>query len=169
MTARIYVGTYAKYSEGSIAKAPRAEGAWLDLEDYADAEEFAEACKALHADEEDPELMFHDYDGFPEDYYSESSLDAAIWDWLELDEDDREMLSAYRDAVDSTGTIEQARDAYMGKADSEADYAKQYADDTRMLEYMPEHLRWYFDFERLARDLFMCYFTMANGYVFSRF
>lgn len=28
MTYRIYVGTYAKYSSGSI------KGAWLDLEDY---------------------------------------------------------------------------------------------------------------------------------------
>lgn len=50
--ARIYVGTYAKYNEGSIF------GKWLDLSDYSDSEEFYEACRELHKDEEDPELMF---------------------------------------------------------------------------------------------------------------
>ena len=31
---RVYVGTYAKYNGGSL------EGKWLDLEDYADKDEF---------------------------------------------------------------------------------------------------------------------------------
>lgn len=52
--ARIYVGTYAKYNDGSI------EGKWFDLSDFSDKDEFYEACKELHADEEDPEYMFYD-------------------------------------------------------------------------------------------------------------
>ena len=43
--ARIYVGTYAKYNDGSI------EGKWFDLSDFSDKDEFYEACKELHADE----------------------------------------------------------------------------------------------------------------------
>lgn len=81
--SRIYVGTYAKYNSGSI------QGAWLDLEDFDDKESFLEACKELHADESDPELMFQDFEGFPKSMYSESSIPYALWDWLELDEDDR--------------------------------------------------------------------------------
>ena len=40
--ARVYVGTYGKYNNGSLF------GAWLDLSDYADKEEFYEACRELH-------------------------------------------------------------------------------------------------------------------------
>ena len=48
--ARVYVGTYGKYNNGSLF------GAWLDLSDYADKEEFYEACRELHKDEEDAEF-----------------------------------------------------------------------------------------------------------------
>ena len=40
--ASVYVGTYGKYNNGSLF------GAWLDLSDYADKEEFYEACRELH-------------------------------------------------------------------------------------------------------------------------
>ena len=49
--ARVYVGTYGKYNNGSLF------GAWLDLSDYTDKEEFYEACRELHKDEEDAEYM----------------------------------------------------------------------------------------------------------------
>ena len=35
--AKVYVGTYVKYNNGSLS------GAWLDLSDYSDKEEFYEA------------------------------------------------------------------------------------------------------------------------------
>ena len=37
--AKVYVGTYVKYNNGSLS------GAWLDLSDYSDKEEFYEACR----------------------------------------------------------------------------------------------------------------------------
>ena len=40
--ARVYVGTYGKYNNGSLF------GAWLDLSDYSDKEDFYEACRELH-------------------------------------------------------------------------------------------------------------------------
>ena len=145
-TARLYVGTYAKYNSGSI------KGAWLDLENYSDRESFLEACAELHKDERDPELMFQDFEGFPRALYSESHVAPEIWDWLELDEDDRELLSVYQDHVDDAGTIENARDAFAGKHDSEADWAEEWLEDTGGLEGVPEHLRNYIDFESYARD-----------------
>ena len=36
---RIYVGTYNAYNEGSL------KGAWLDLEDYDDQDDFLRACR----------------------------------------------------------------------------------------------------------------------------
>lgn len=144
--ARVYVGTYRKYNEGSI------KGAWLDLDDYSDKDEFLEACHELHKDEEDPELMFQDYEGFPSEYYSESSIDPKLWDWLELDDDDRELLAVYLEHANQDGTIEEARDNFAGKYDSESDWAENFLDDTGALNEVPENLRSYIDFESYARD-----------------
>jgi antirestriction protein len=146
MTARIYVGTYAKYNAGSIA------GKWLDLEDYADKDAFLEACRELHKDESDPELMFQDFEGFPRSLYSESSINEAIWEWLELDEGDRELLAVYQEHIDESGDIETARESFLGKFDSAEDWAAQFLDDTGMLSEVPESLRNYIDFEAYARD-----------------
>jgi len=144
--ARVYVGTYAKYNSGSIA------GAWLDLEDFGDRESFLEACAKLHANEADPELMFQDYEGFPKAFYNESDVPAELWDWLELDEEDRELLAVYRDHVTDDATIDQARDAFYGKYDTEADWAASYWEDSGLLDSIPEALRYYIDYESYARD-----------------
>jgi antirestriction protein len=145
-TARLYVGTYAKYNSGSI------NGAWLNLEDYADKDAFLEACRELHKDESDPEFMFQDFEGFPRSLYSESSVSDAIWEWLELDDDDRELLAVFQEGVDESGDIDRARDAYMGKYNTEADWAAEYLEETGGLEGVPAHLANYIDFESYARD-----------------
>lgn len=147
MTARVYVGTYAKYNNGSI------KGAWLDLEDYSDHEDFISACKEIHKDEPDPELMFQDYEGFPKGFYGESYIKPDLWDWLELDEHDRALLDAYQNAVDENATIDTARDAYAGHGyDTEADWAERFLEDTGGLEGVPEHLKNYIDYAAYARD-----------------
>jgi antirestriction protein len=146
MTARVYVGTYAKYNSGSI------EGKWLYLEDYADRDAFLAACAELHKDESDPELMFQDFEGFPKSYYSESNVPAELWDWLELDENDRELLDVYQEHVDQSGTIEQAQENFAGTFSNESDWAASILDDTGALQEIPENLRYYFDYDAYARD-----------------
>ena len=47
----VYVGTYGKYNDGSLC------GLWIDLSSFDDYDDFINFCKAIHADEEDPELM----------------------------------------------------------------------------------------------------------------
>lgn len=143
---RVYVGTYSKYSDGSI------EGKWLDLEDYSDKEAFLEACAELHADESDPELMFQDFEGIPEGMISESHIDDDLWDWINLDDDDKSLLAVYRDNIDTAGTLEDAREAFEGIYESAADWAESFIDECGMLESMPENLRGYFDYESYARD-----------------
>lgn len=69
----VYVGTYHKYNCGSIA------GKWLKLADYASKDEFIKACRELHKDEADPELMFQDYENIPSWMIGESFIDAEIW------------------------------------------------------------------------------------------
>jgi antirestriction protein len=122
--ARIYCGTYAKYNAGSIA------GAWLTLSDYADRDDFLDACRDLHKDESDPELMFQDFEGFPRPWYSESAApDAILWEWLELDENEREAFGLYADNLGGDATIEGFRDCYQGTRDSEADFAQEIAEE----------------------------------------
>jgi antirestriction protein len=144
---RIYVGTYAKYNAGSV------KGKWLDLEDYADKEDFLTACAELHKDEEDPELMFQDFEGFPRSMYSESSVPDELWDWLALDEDDRELLQIYQENVRGEADIDKARDAFMGKGyRDESDWAAEWLEETDGLNGVPEHLKNYIDYEAYARD-----------------
>jgi antirestriction protein len=120
---RIYVGTYAKYNSGSIA------GKWMSLEGH-DKDSFLEACAELHSDEADPEFMFQDFEGFPREFYGESGLSEELWDWLALDEEDRELLARYCDAIGCEGlTIEDAREAFRCIADSEADFAQDLAEE----------------------------------------
>ncbi len=115
--------------------------------------------------------MFQDFEGFPRAFYSESSISDAVFSWLELDESDREVLAAYQDGIDSDGTIEAARDAFMGTADTEESWAESFLDDTGQLSELPEWARNYFDYAAYARDARMggdvC-FVRHNGtlYVF---
>jgi antirestriction protein len=121
--ARVYVGTYAKYNDGNL------KGAWLVLDGH-DQETFRAACAQLHADEADPELMYQDFEGFPREFYGECSLSPQLWEWLDLSDDDRELLARYCDATgEADATIDQARDRFQGTADTGADFAENIAQE----------------------------------------
>jgi antirestriction protein len=120
--ARVYVGTYAKYNAGNLA------GKWLDLEDYNDKDEFIDACKELHSDESDPELMFQDNEDVPSCWISESSIEQDVWEWLELDERERVAFALYAEHVGGAD-YSSFQDAYQGTADSEADFCEQLSED----------------------------------------
>ena len=82
---RVYVGTYAKYNNGSIF------GEWLTLGDYENAEEFYNACRELHADETDPEFMFQDWDITEEfrNFISECGINENLFLLNDLDPENR--------------------------------------------------------------------------------
>lgn len=149
--AHVYVGTYAKYNNGSIS------GKWLDLEDYVDHDDFIEACRELHKDEEDPELMFQDFEGFPEEYYNESSIDPQVWEWLELDDDERNLVSAYLEGTSSSDylstTLKTAQEKLVGVGDSAKEVIEQWADDVGILNEVPDNLKYYFDWDNYTRDI----------------
>jgi antirestriction protein len=158
--ARIYVGTYAKYNSGSIA------GAWLDLEDYSDKEEFLAACADLHKDESDPELMFQDHEDIPAGMVSESHISDEVWQWLELSEHEREIIRVYREHEDESASFEYILEAFQGTARDEEDYAQQLAEDMGVID---ENASWpnnCIDWERAARELFMDGYSIHEGYVF---
>lgn len=128
--AALYVGTYNKYNNGSIA------GKWVKLSQFSDAAKFLEYCAELHNDEEDPEFMYQDFEGFPDSFYSEAMLESdlqKLFDFIDLSDDDREMLEMYCEATgEDIGELDvrSAQDAFHGTADSEAEFAERIAEET---------------------------------------
>lgn len=167
----LWVGTYAKYNDYEN------RGEWLYLEDYADAEEFMEACHKLHNDEADPEFMFADFENFPDSLYHESMGESGIqqiYDWMELDEDTRAKLEAYESIHgagdgDISDRAEAAEDAYFCSVSAWRDWndvAMEYVDAGCFGIEIPEALQRYFDWDVLAGELKMEMSMADNGMVF---
>lgn len=62
----LYCGTYGKYNSGNFS------GIWVDVSTFDDYEDFVNFCLAIHADEEDPEIMFQDGENIPDSLCCES-------------------------------------------------------------------------------------------------
>ena len=160
----IYCGTYGKYSgEKGIC------GLWIDLTTFYDYDDFVNFCNAIHADEEDPELMFQDYEGFPRQWYSESGMDEEDFDHIKeycelCDKYDRDAVDDYMEFHDELDSFEEA---YCGHWDSEEDFARHIVEECYDLDRIMGNLSNYFDYEAFARDLFMYDYSMgANNNVF---
>lgn len=162
------MGTYAKYNEGSIF------GKWMDLSDYSDSEEFYDACRELHGDEEDPELMFQDWECIPDSLIGESWLADNIFEIIEavgnLGETQQEAFGVWlnhtsRDIAseDIDDLISSFEDEYQGEYRDEEDFAYEIVEQCYDL---PEFAKTYFDYEKFARDLFMTDYWYEDGYVF---
>lgn len=153
----IYCGTYAKYNNGSI------DGAWFDLDKFSCKREFIEACLELHADEDDPELMFQDWENIPGDMCSESGVDDEVWDYIDAcNEYEQGAVDAY---ISNFGSWDKNsfEDRYCGSGYREfVDYAEEVFDDCMNC---PDSLRGYIDMHAFARVLEMDY-VFDNGYVF---
>ncbi|MDP4201109.1 MAG: antirestriction protein ArdA [Bacteroidota bacterium] len=166
--ARIYVGTYAKYNEGSLF------GKWMDLSDYSGRDEFYEACRQLHIDEADPELMFQDWENIPSSLIGESWLVDNAFEIIEavsdLSETQQEAFSVWLDYTsrditneDITSLISSFEDDYQGEYKDEEDYAYDLVEECYDL---PEFAKTYFDYEKFARDLFIGDYWFEDGFVF---
>ena len=144
---RIYVGTYAKYNDGSI------DGKWIDISEYNTYEEFVDACRELHADEEDPEFMVQDYENFPERWYHEGGLPTEeefnkINDYYLMDDNLKRPFEVYVDYTgnDSTDDFEEA---YEGQFDSPEDFGYYCVENFGI----PDSAENYIDYEAYGRDL----------------
>jgi len=157
----VYCGTYAKYNNGSLF------GEWVDLTQFTDTSDFYAFCAELHKDEEDPEFMFQDYENFPASLYCESAVTDGLYDWINMDSDDQELLAA---AIDCFGdiTLEQAQGAYYGQYDSDEDFAQSLAEETGAIN---DDLQWPYtciDWEYAAREIMYHFVRSDSGHVFNR-
>lgn len=112
--AKVYVGTYAKYNNGSIA------GKWINLEKFKSYDEFVEECRKVHKNERDPEFMIQDYDDFPDgfscgDWLSEKDFNDVIQalkeEQTELQDDSKYQIVDYSDkAIAVAGDTKEIKD-----------------------------------------------------------
>lgn len=168
--AAIWVGTYRKYNNGVL------QGRWMTLSDYEDKNEFLKACAELHKDEKDPEFMFNDYEYIPKGMVSESWVSPHVWGYIELDEDDREIVSHYVSACsidvddyeDFDDLVQEARDSFVGCYDDPEDYGQQCFDEF-IAPFIDEHLRntieYHFDMKGYGEELLNDYMS-EDGYYY---
>lgn len=157
----VYVGTWAKYNNGSI------EGCWFnDLTVFETESDFLAAARKFHQDEKDPEFMYQDYENFPSGMASEYGFNWAYVEGYRLAREEGcedawyAWFSNFRDTC-----YEQFRDAWLGRYDSEIAFAMEYVDDCGFLSEVPDTVARYFDYEAFARDLFM-ELDFVDGHVF---
>lgn len=155
----IYVGTYAKYNNGSN------QGAWLDLTKYTDANDFYKACEELHNDETDPEFMFQDFENFPKSLYSESGNLDAIYEYINFIDSTYLSVEAIEAGLSLDIPLDKLEDAYYGQFDSDTDLAFDYIDSTGLLQGIPDTVARYFDHESFGRDLALD-FIETDGFYF---
>ncbi|MBQ7853763.1 MAG: antirestriction protein ArdA [Muribaculaceae bacterium] len=160
----VYVGTYGKYNDGLLT------GLWIDLTTFDDFEDFVNFCKAIHADEEDPELDAQDWECLPQGLDGDELFLSDKWDvlkeYLELcDRYDSDAVDAYVSCFDMD-CLDRFEERYQGEYDSEEDFAEYLVNELYDLDRTMGNLSYYFDYEKYARDIFMCDYTMEDKYVF---
>ena len=150
-TPRIYVGTYAKYNDGSL------DGKWIDLTAFDSYEEFVDYCRALHKDEKDPEFMVQDFENYPKKWYHEGGLPTEeefekINEFYLMDDDDKDAYEAF---VEYTGndSVDSFRDAYEGQFNSAEDFAYHMVNNLGWDGVVENNLEMYFDYDGFGRDL----------------
>lgn len=158
MTFRVYVGTDAKYNNGSLY------GQWLGPSDYLNVDDFYAGCRELHKDEPDPEYMFQDWKGLPSSLIGESWISADLWNYFALlDHYSEEVIVA---AMELEIPADQVDGTSQGQWDSWTEFDYEWIESTGTLDTVPEEIARNFDYESFGRDLAF-YYSEANGHVVS--
>lgn len=167
LSPRIYVACLDAYNNGFL------HGEWIDATQGIDG--IWDDINAMLAASPMPgaeEWAIHDYEDFGSLRLSEYTGLNEVVEIAEFLEEHGELgaeLIAY-----FGGSVEDARtaleDNYHGEYDSEADYAQSFAEECYEI---PDHLRFYIDYGRMARDIFIndCFSIELRGkvHVFTNF
>ena len=163
----LYCGTYGKYNSGNLC------GMWVNVSTFGSYEYFKTFCLAIHADEAYPEIMCQDFANIPESLYHESMGEEEFNNLLEYCElCDDYSVSAVDDFLElfRHDDLDRMEDAYVGVYDSKEDFAREIVNDCYDIEKMMGDLAYYFDYESLARDLFISdYHFGSHGTVLRTF
>ena len=165
--ARIYVGTYAKYNNGSL------QGEWVELSDFYDLDDFIEHCAEIHEDEEEPELMFQAWEEIPDGLIDEGHLEENFFELRDeldrLSDKEQEAFWVWADGnnaqftQDAYSLVKAFQSAYIGSYASREDFAEELA---KMENDLPDFALIYFDFSKDADGILCTNLWYKEGYVF---
>ncbi len=147
-TPKIYVACLASYNAGKLY------GKWIDADQT--AEEIQAEIREMLKGSPEPfaeEWAIHDYEGFEGIRLDEYESIGKIAELARLIQEHGEAFAAYAGYVGlDYATAEGFEEAYSGEWGSEEEFAE---DLMRECYEIPEHLEFYIDYEKFARDLFI--------------
>ena len=150
-TIRAYVTNLGLYNEGYLV------GEWVTFP--ISEEEQGELFERIKIDETHEEIFITDYETDIDikigEYTSIDELNEIAEQIEDLDDYEEEIVKALigngyslEDALDKKDDV-----MYYSGCSTMAEVAEQYADETGLLDSIPENLRYYFDFEAFGRDM----------------
>lgn len=148
------------------------KGLWIDLMEVKSWDDIREELESHYPNSELDEILCADIEGLPKHFYYSGADSFSMNEWVEFLEDwesldhlEAEIIEAYFDNC-GVVSLDQVDEAYFGQFDSDEALAEYLIEETGDLNEIPEHLRYYFDYEKYARDLMMGDFFSSNGYYF---
>lgn len=175
--AKIFLTDYASYNNGTQFEF----GHWVDLDQFNDADElneyitnhFEKCDETSPLDSPREETMITDYEGFPKDFYSESSMNfEALFNFFERAEScgySQEVVEAFADLgnykVEEVDEFFDAlEESYQGEYSNDENFVSELLEETGCI---PSNLPAYvhIDWESTARDVMMDYYS-SNGHYF---
>lgn len=150
---RIYLTNLGKYNEGELI------GEWVELP--ASEEELEAVFERIGINEEYEEFFITDYEcdfGYKVgEYENLEELNKIAEQFEDLDETEKEVFQALiEEGYKSEEALEKISDSdymiFWNCSDME-DVAREYAEETGLLNQIPDNLQSYFDFEAFGRDM----------------
>lgn len=151
-TPSIYVACLASYNAGTL------HGRWIECDQT--ASDIRDEIKQMLKQSSQPyaeEWAIHDYEYFGSVRLSEYECLDDIAAFSEAYEEWGELFADVVNHCGGLGRLEEAKrllkDEYSGEADSLAEWAENFLEETGSLENVPHELRSYIDFERYGNDM----------------
>ena len=148
---RGFITNLGKYNEGYLV------GKWIDFP--ISEEELKEVLEEIGINEEYEEYFFTDFEDNIFDFGEYSSIQeinevAERYEELCIDNNE-DVVYALADNYSSIDEVENALDNMMvyWNVDDMEDVARQYVEDTCMLENIPSNIAEYFDYEKLGDNM----------------
>lgn len=149
------------------------KGVWVDLDASTTWESIAEQIREAIPGADCDEILCADAEGFARHFLSRyDGFDLkAFNEWIEAAEAATyplEVIEAYCDGIGdwTPEAVSDADECYFGEHESDEDFAADLLENTGELSSIPESLRYYFDYEKYARDLMSGDFFSHNGHYF---
>lgn len=160
----IYLSIYSKHNKGAL------ETLWVDLSTFDCAEELYNFCQALQGDANEAGISICGYMNFPTKFYCQSYntiLMNDLYEWLEMDEREKDIVAEYWDEICEHTSIEKILDSLVHYGDF-SDFAYEIAQDKISCHNSHDtFFERYFDYDKFERDLRYDY-DVTTDYVFSK-